>query len=133
MSEDEKTQSLQPVTEHACDSLDPADWDKFLEHCIEELKHVTRHLSTVRNRPAWQPIPDDVKRAIAEDLPLEAQGAKRVCDDIKSYILPYLLGNTHPRFFGWVHGTGTAGGLLADLYAAAINANLGGREHAQFM
>ena len=130
MSENEKTQTLQPVTPQASDSLDPADWDKFLEHVIEELKHVTRHLATVRDRPAWQPIPGDVKRAIAEDLPLEAQGAERVCDDIRSHILPYLLGNTHPRFFGWVHGTGTAGGLLADLYGAAINANLGGREHA---
>ncbi len=44
-------------------------------------------------------------------------------------ILPYATGNIHPRFFGWVHGSGTAGGLLAELLAATMNANLGGRDH----
>ena len=132
MSENDIMKLLQPVAEpkHEGDSLDPADWDKFLGHCIAELRQVTRHLSSVRNRPAWQPVPGDVKQAIQEDLPLEPQGAEGVCKDIRSNILPYLLGNTHPRFFGWVHGSGTAGGLIADLYAAAMNANLGGREHA---
>ncbi len=132
MSETDIMQLLQSLAEpeHEGASLDPADWDKFLEHFIEELGQVTRHLSSVRSRPAWQPVPGDVKQAIAEDLPLEPQGAEGVCNDIRSNILPYLLGNTHPRFFGWVHGSGTAGGLIADLYAAAINANLGGREHS---
>ena len=46
-----------------------------------------------------------------------------------SSILPYGTGNTHPRFWGWVHGTGTAGGMLAEMAAAGINANCGGRNH----
>ncbi|HIP23946.1 MAG TPA: cytochrome D ubiquinol oxidase subunit I, partial [Rhodobacteraceae bacterium] len=37
--------------------------------------------------------------------------------------------NTHPRFFGWVHGSGGAASLLAEIAAAAMNANLGGRDH----
>ena len=44
--------------------------------------------------------------------------------------MPYALGNTHPRFMGWVHGGGTGIGMLAEMLAAGLNANLGGRDHA---
>src|SRR5437879_8436670 len=30
---------------------------------------------------------------------------------------------------GWVHGAGTAVGMLAEMLAAGLNANLGGRDH----
>jgi aromatic-L-amino-acid decarboxylase len=43
--------------------------------------------------------------------------------------LPYATGNTQPRFFGWVHGTGTVEGALAELAAGFMNCNVGGREH----
>jgi glutamate/tyrosine decarboxylase-like PLP-dependent enzyme len=124
MEQAEKTGDGQP------DALDPADWNAFIDACEAQLEHIVRHLSTARDRKAWRPIPDHVKQSIAEDLPLEPQGLRRVCDDIEANIMPYLLGNTHPRFFGWVHGTGTPGGIISAMYSAAINANLGGREHA---
>ena len=34
-----------------------------------------------------------------------------------------------PGFMGWVHGGGTAVGMLAEMLAAGLNANLGGRDH----
>ena len=43
--------------------------------------------------------------------------------------LPYATGNVHPGFMGWVHGGGTAVGMLAEMLAAGLNANLGGRDH----
>ena len=45
------------------------------------------------------------------------------------YILPYATGNTHPGFMGWVHGGGNVPGMLAEMLAAGLNANLGGRDH----
>ena len=50
--------------------------------------------------------------------------------EVAHRILPYTLGNTHPRFWGWVHGSGTPGGIVAQMLQGAINANNGGREHA---
>jgi glutamate/tyrosine decarboxylase-like PLP-dependent enzyme len=50
-------------------------------------------------------------------------------DELISDVLPYATGNIHPRFFGWVHGTGLATGLLAELVAATMNSNCGGRDH----
>jgi glutamate/tyrosine decarboxylase-like PLP-dependent enzyme len=45
-----------------------------------------------------------------------------------NYILPFAVGNVHPGFMGWVHGGGTPVGMLAEMLAAGLNANLGGRD-----
>ena len=46
-----------------------------------------------------------------------------------SDILLHGTGNTHPAFFGWVHGTGQAMGLASELLDATMNGNCGGRDH----
>ena len=46
-------------------------------------------------------------------------GLRRLTD----LVLPYATGNVHPRFWGWVHGNGTAVGMLAEMLAATMNAN----------
>lgn len=86
-------------------------------------------LEQVREKPVWQPVPEAVKRALAEPLPREAQGSAKTARDCLDLVLPYTTGNTHPRFFGWVHGSGTPGGVIAEMVAAAMNANVGGRDH----
>ena len=111
-------------------SLDPADWTQFRALCHEMLDEALDHVRRVRERPVWVPLPEAAKSALTEPLPLEPQGAAAVCDDFRRHVLPYGVGNLHPRFFGWVHGGGTPGGMLAELLAGAVNANLGGRDHA---
>ena len=49
--------------------------------------------------------------------------------EFTDFIVPYATGNVHPGFMGWVHGGGTAVGMLAEMLAAGLNANLGGRDH----
>ena len=109
--------------------LDPADWDAFRELAHRVLDAAIDHLRTVRERPVWQPLPDAMRAALAAPLPLAGEGAAATAAAALATILPYPTGNTHPRFFGWVHGSGTAGGLLAEIIAAAMNANVGGRDH----
>ena len=111
------------------DSLDPADWEAFRDLAHRLLDDAIDHLRTVRERPVWQPVPDAVRQAFAKPLPVEGQGLERTCRELRDLILPYPTGNTHPRFWGWVHGSGTPGGMLAELIAAAMNANCGGRDH----
>jgi glutamate/tyrosine decarboxylase-like PLP-dependent enzyme len=43
-------------------------------------------------------------------------------------VLPYALGNVHPGFMGWVQGGGTPVGMVAEMLAGGLNANLGGRD-----
>jgi len=110
-------------------SLDPADWAGFRALAHRMLDVALDHAEGYRERPVWTPVPDDVKQALVEAPPMEPQGVEKVCDDFINLVLPYATGNTHPRFFGWVHGSGTPGAIIADSLAAAINANLGGRDH----
>lgn len=36
------------------------------------------------------------------------------------YILPSQIGNSHPRFRGWIAGTGTVMGTFAEMLATAV-------------
>ena len=87
------------------------------------------YLEQIRQRPAWQPIPDPVRAAFHEELPRAPQPLAAVYDEFRRSILPYATGNTHPGFMGWVHGGGTGVGMLAEMLAAGLNANCGGRDH----
>jgi aromatic-L-amino-acid decarboxylase len=111
-------------------SLDPDDWESFRELAHKALDDAVEFLRTVRQRPVWQPIPEQVRRALDVPVPATGQDIERIYDEFQRLVLPYSTGNTHPLFFGWVHGTGQAGGIVAEMLAAAMNANCGGRDHA---
>ncbi len=110
-------------------SLDPSDWTEFRKLAHTMLDAALDHAQGASDRPVWTPMPDMVKGALAEPPPMEPQGTAAVCEDLTKLVLPYSTGNTHPRFFGWVHGAGTPGAIIAETVAAAMNSNLGGRDH----
>jgi aromatic-L-amino-acid/L-tryptophan decarboxylase len=111
-------------------SLDPADWESFRRTLHAAADEMVDFLATVRERPAWRPVPDAVKDALREPAPRAGEPLDATVARFSEMILPYPTGNVHPRFFGWVHGAGTPAGVLAELFAATMNANVGGREHA---
>ncbi len=111
-------------------TLDPEDWSETRRLGHELLDELFDWLETVRERPAWQPVPADARTRLDVPLPYESTGIAEILADLKQDILPYPTGNVHPRFFGWVHGTGTVEGALAELAAGFMNCNVGGREHA---
>ncbi len=85
---------------------------------------------SVATRPVWQPVPPHVKSALAEPVPRTPENLADVYAEFQALIAPFENGNRHPRFMGWVHGNGTPSGMLAEMLAAAMNANVGGREHS---
>ncbi len=108
-------------------SLDPDDWDDFRARAHAMLDATINKMSRASEGPVWLPPTDDIK-AMAELL-----GHGQDSHDIDTQLmalLPHGVGNTHPRFFGWVHGSGTPSGILSEMVGAAMNANLGGRHHA---
>jgi glutamate/tyrosine decarboxylase-like PLP-dependent enzyme len=86
-------------------------------------------LQGVEQRPVWQPIPDTVRARFREPLPREPSELAEAHARFIADVLPYATGNVHPGFMGWVHGAGTPVGMLAEMLAAGLNANLGGRDH----
>ncbi len=111
-------------------TLDPDDWSGLRALGHRMVDDMVDHLAQTRERPVWRPMPDAVRAAFTCGPPREGVGAERVYEDFRRLVLPYGTGNTHPRFMGWVHGGGNAVGMLAELLAAGLNANLGGRDHA---
>jgi glutamate/tyrosine decarboxylase-like PLP-dependent enzyme len=110
--------------------LDPPDWEAFRATCHRAVNEMVDWWAGVRERPVWRPVPASVKEALATPLPREGLGLDAVRARFAELVLAYPNGNTHPGFMGWVHGSGTPAGALAEFLAGALNANLGGREHA---
>lgn len=106
-------------------SLDPEDWNAFRARAHAMLDATIDKMATAREGRVWTPYPD----ALRGQIPLPVQGDAAASDAHIKALLPYGVGNTHPRFLGWVHGSGTPSNIIADMAAAAMNANLGGRDH----
>jgi len=110
-------------------SLDPDDWDATRAQGHRMLDDMFDHLATLRDRPVWRPIPEAVRarhRTAPPKGPGDLAEAHRVfLEDVAAY----SGGNLHPGFMGWVQGAGTPVGMLAEMLAGGLNANLGGRDH----
>jgi glutamate/tyrosine decarboxylase-like PLP-dependent enzyme len=110
-------------------SLDPEDWSAFRKLAHRALDEALNFIEGVRERPVWQRVPEEVRERLKEPLPVESAPLEAVYEEFRKSILPYPTGNVHPRFFGWVHGAGQVGNIVAETMAAAMNANCGGRDH----
>lgn len=108
------------------ESLDPSDWEAFARLAHRMLDDSLDYLKTVRERRAWQRIPDSVQARLAEPLPRDGAGEEAAYADYAELVAPYPLGNIHPRFWGWVIGTGTPLGVMAEMLAATMNNNAAG-------
>jgi glutamate/tyrosine decarboxylase-like PLP-dependent enzyme len=111
------------------ETLDPQDWDAFRDLAHRMLDDMLDFQQQVRQRPVWQPVPAQVKDFLRQPLPLEPQPQEQVYQDFVENVLPYPMGNPHPRFWGWVMGNGTPFAGMAELLAATMNPNMGGGDH----
>jgi len=115
------------ATEKTLDPSTEAEWHKLRELGHRMLDEMFDHLIGRRGQPVWQQIPVAAKAAlISEGVPRSGQGAASAYESFMRDVLPYGIGNTHPRFWGWVMGGGTPVGVLAEMLAAGMNPNVGG-------
>ncbi|MFQ6172577.1 pyridoxal phosphate-dependent decarboxylase family protein [Oryzobacter sp. R7] len=127
---------MTPVDERALPApdgstgLDPDDWDSFRSLAHRVVDDLVDHLATRRDQPVWRPMPDDVRASFDSPLPRAAAGAAEAYAAVSERVVPYSMGNDHPRFWGWYMGAGNPVGNLADLVASVLNPNLGGADHA---
>jgi aromatic-L-amino-acid/L-tryptophan decarboxylase len=112
------------------ETLDPRDWDEIRSLGHRMLDDMLDYLSTVREKLAWQAVPESVKRSFKQPLPTEPADAAAVYQEFVENVLPYTNGNRHPRFWGWVQGNGTPLGMLADMLASGMNPHMAGFDQA---
>jgi len=109
-------------------TLDPKNWDDFRRTAHAMLDASLDKLEQAREGRVWTPVPQELRQNIESALPIDGSAIDTVQAELAA-MLPYGVGNTHPRFFGWVHGAGAPSGLIAEMAAGAMNVNAGGREH----
>jgi glutamate/tyrosine decarboxylase-like PLP-dependent enzyme len=110
-------------------TLDPNDWDEIQRVFERAIESCLSHTRDVRDRPVWQPTPETIKARFREPLPRVGQPLEELLARFEETVLPYGTGNVHPRFWGWVHGSGNVAGALGEMLAGFMNCNAGGRDH----
>lgn len=117
-------------------TFDPAsaeEWEALrrLGHrMIDDLFEAQRSLS---HEPVWREVPAEVRAHFDEDGPSVGTGPVAAYERFRRDVLPFGIGNWHPRFFGWVQGNGTPLAMLADMLASGMNPHLGGLNQAPAM
>lgn len=115
------------------ETLDPENWDEMRTLAHRMVDDALTYLETVRERPVWQQVPEEVISRLKAPAPHDPEGADAVYNEFLETILPYPMGNIHPRFWGWYMGNGTVIGALADFMASIMNPNLAGGNHVANM
>ncbi|GAA2211587.1 aspartate aminotransferase family protein [Nonomuraea monospora] len=89
------------------------------------------HLEGVAERPVWQPVPGgELAWLTGQELPETGRALDELLEDAREHVLPYPMGNGHPRFFGWVNSPPNPAGVLVEPLAAALNPSCAGGDHA---
>ena len=103
------------------ENLDPDNWQSMRMLGHRMIDDVLDYLQDLPQQPVWQHAPQKVSAHFKQPAPLEPEAAEAVYDEYLEYVQPYMLGNSNPRFWGWVVGNGTVMGAFAELLAAATN------------
>ncbi len=103
------------------ETLDPADWEEFRRLAHGAVDRMIDLQRDIRHRPVWRQVPEELERRFLEGPPAEGVGTATALEDFETLVLPYPVGNLHPRFWGWAAGTGSPTGMLAECLAAGLN------------
>lgn len=112
------------------ETLDPQDWNHTRDLAHRMVDDAVGYLETVRERPVWQQMPESALETFNTPLPKEPTELDAVYQHFVKNILPYPMGNIHPRFWMWYMGSSNFTGAMGDFLAAIVGSNLGGGNHA---
>lgn len=109
-------------------ALDPEDF-RSLGHAAVDLLADT--LAGLSAGPVFQPLSPDRRDVLREAaLPAEGLAPEAILARFREEVLPFPMGNGHPRFFGWVNSPPAPLGIVAELLAAGMNPSCAGGDHA---
>ena len=120
------SQPVHPLAHQDAENLDPRDWEELRRLGHRMVDEALGFLGSVRERPAWRPTPDELRARFDAPVPRAGEGPEGAYQAFLADVRPWPLGNVHPRFWGWVCGTGTPMTALAGLLAGSANTSVAG-------
>ena len=112
------------------ETLDPASWTDVQALSHRMIDDAVGYLREVRERPIWQAMPPEIRASFETPVPRAPAPLSDVYRAVTETLMPYPMGNIHPRFWAWYMGSSNFTGALADFLAAVQGSNLGGGDHA---
>ncbi|RNF33903.1 pyridoxal phosphate-dependent decarboxylase family protein [Paracoccus methylarcula] len=112
------------------ETLDPADWDPLRVLARRIVDDAIDYTKGVRDQPVWRDMPPEVRAHFRSPAPQAGKPLEEVYDELVVNMLPFPMGNIHPRFWMWYMGASNFTGALGDFLAAILGSNLGGGDHA---
>ncbi|HYX19901.1 MAG TPA: pyridoxal-dependent decarboxylase [Thermoanaerobaculia bacterium] len=90
---------------------------------------VASHRERLLERPVFGKVGADAA-LFREPLPEEGRSYEEVLAFVREHVLPFPMGNSHPRFYGFINATADPVGAMGDYLAATMNPNCWGGDHA---
>src|ERR687891_384487 len=90
---------------------------------------VAAHRAELTRRPVFGKVGDQAA-LFDEPVPEDGQPVEAILEFVRQHVLPRPMGNSHPRFFGFINATADPVGTVADYMASAMNPNCWGGDHA---
>jgi len=90
---------------------------------------VAGHRERLLDRPVFGKVGADAA-LFEQPLPEEGRPFEDVLAFVREHVLPFPMGNSHPRFYGFINATADPVGVFADFLAATMNPNCWGGDHA---
>lgn len=101
--------------------------DEFRKLGYRVIDTIAEYYKSIRDVPVFPTISSEALEDIfSEPLPQESQDAESILNDWDDKILRYATHLGSPKYFGFVNGSGTMMGVLAEALAASVNMNPGG-------
>jgi len=111
------------------ESLDPNDWEETSRVGHQMIDDMIAYYQSMRDQPVWQEMPGSHDAYFKRAAPQEESSIEEVYEAFASKVMPYIMGNPHPRFWAWYMGSSTMTGALADFLTSATNSNAGAGNH----
>lgn len=114
------------ATDETYDDLDP-DPEAFRDLGYRTVDMMAEHFAGVRDVDTVpDATPEELAATFDDPLPMEGADPDDVLDEWDDRVYPNAVHPGSPRWYGYVLGSGTPIGALADALAGAINNNVGG-------
>lgn len=101
--------------------------EEFKKLGYQVIDIIANYYETIRDVPVFPAISSEALEALFhEPVPFESQDPENIINEWEDKILKYATHLGSPRYFGFVNGSGTMMGVLAETLAASVNMNPGG-------